>query len=362
MSTIHDRDELEIVRMRLAVVDGKLAELGHTREAREHREAIEQLRQGYERRSTSLARAHDAAAALRRFSSPAELLRHAPRALAEGTPFRRVLLSTIRDGSLLAVAAHFATSADSQAEVDPETDADRARDVVTQLRKSPPQLTHNLVESDVMRRRRAKLVSVVDGNDRVDPRLTETIGWSAYVAAPLTSGAAVIGMIHADLGAGMPVDVLARDMLGQFASVLSQVHESAELRRTLLRERDAVRRFLERLNALSISLADTPMTLGGRPDPGTAVMTLMPTVVSIAFSDATKDDRLVFSGLLTRRELDVLRLLADGHTNRTIADTLVLADTTVKFHVNSILRKLHVANRAEAVARYLSLLGTSSLP
>jgi DNA-binding NarL/FixJ family response regulator len=65
----------------------------------------------------------------------------------------------------------------------------------------------------------------------------------------------------------------------------------------------------------------------------------------------------VFAGLLTRRELDVLRLLADGNTNKAIADALVLSGATVKFHVNSILRKLHVANRAEAVSRYLSLLG-----
>ena len=66
---------------------------------------------------------------------------------------------------------------------------------------------------------------------------------------------------------------------------------------------------------------------------------------------------LVFDGLLTRRELDVLRLLAEGATNRTIADALVISETTVKFHVNSILRKLHVANRAEAVSRYLRLMG-----
>ena len=70
-----------------------------------------------------------------------------------------------------------------------------------------------------------------------------------------------------------------------------------------------------------------------------------------------RDDRVVFEGLLTRRELDVLRLLADGKTNKAIAEALVISDGTVKFHVNSILRKLRVANRAEAVSRYLRLLG-----
>ena len=70
-----------------------------------------------------------------------------------------------------------------------------------------------------------------------------------------------------------------------------------------------------------------------------------------------RDDRVVFEGLLTRRELEVLRLLADGQSNRAIADALVISGGTVKFHVNSILRKLHAANRAEAVSRYLRLLG-----
>ena len=51
-----------------------------------------------------------------------------------------------------------------------------------------------------------------------------------------------------------------------------------------------------------------------------------------------------------------MRLLAEGGTNRAIADTLVLSETTVKFHVNGILRKLRVANRAQAVARYLEIL------
>jgi DNA-binding NarL/FixJ family response regulator len=73
-----------------------------------------------------------------------------------------------------------------------------------------------------------------------------------------------------------------------------------------------------------------------------------------------RDDRVVFEGLLTRRELDVLRLLAEGKSNKAVASALVISDGTVKFHVNSILRKLHAANRAEAVSRYLRLLGMGS--
>jgi DNA-binding NarL/FixJ family response regulator len=53
---------------------------------------------------------------------------------------------------------------------------------------------------------------------------------------------------------------------------------------------------------------------------------------------------------LTARELDVIRLLAQGRTNQEIASTFVVSERTVKFHVSSILRKLGASNRTEAVA------------
>lgn len=51
---------------------------------------------------------------------------------------------------------------------------------------------------------------------------------------------------------------------------------------------------------------------------------------------------------LSEREVEVLRLLAQGASNRDIADRLVLAEGTVKNHVSNILMKLHAANRTHA--------------
>ncbi|WLT31529.1 response regulator transcription factor [Geothrix sp. PMB-07] len=51
---------------------------------------------------------------------------------------------------------------------------------------------------------------------------------------------------------------------------------------------------------------------------------------------------------LTPRELDVLKLLAEGQRNREIADALGLAEPTVKIHVNNLLRKLEAKDRTEA--------------
>ncbi len=52
---------------------------------------------------------------------------------------------------------------------------------------------------------------------------------------------------------------------------------------------------------------------------------------------------------LTERELDVLRLLARGLSNRAIGAELFISETTVKFHVGNLMRKLMVSRRAEAV-------------
>jgi DNA-binding NarL/FixJ family response regulator len=62
---------------------------------------------------------------------------------------------------------------------------------------------------------------------------------------------------------------------------------------------------------------------------------------------------------LSRRELEVLRLLAEGLTNREIAARLVLSTRTVDMHVRNILTKLRSHTRTEAAARAadLGLLG-----
>ena len=51
---------------------------------------------------------------------------------------------------------------------------------------------------------------------------------------------------------------------------------------------------------------------------------------------------------LTERELEVLRLIAHGKTNKDISEDLVLSEKTVKTHVSNILQKLHLSDRTQA--------------
>jgi DNA-binding NarL/FixJ family response regulator len=59
---------------------------------------------------------------------------------------------------------------------------------------------------------------------------------------------------------------------------------------------------------------------------------------------------------LTRRELEILQLVAEGHSNSQLARMLWVTEQTVKFHLSNIYRKLNVANRTEA-SRWAQLRG-----
>lgn len=306
-----------------------------------HDAVIARLRARYEGRFDALARARVAVAELREVTSPGAMLARAPAALGGGSRLRRTIVSVVRDGAMFAEAVHLAD------------EPGRAPQLLEQLRAVPVKLEHPLIETELLRRRRATIVVDAHVHPRVDRRMTELIGWEDYVAAPLLAGHTVIGVIHGDRGAGQPLDVLDRDVLWEFAAGLSQAHESATLRRMLRHEREQMRRFLEWVSARSSTLTDAPITLGAPTGPALPP----PEPLDDPLPPEGRDDRIVFAGILTRRELDVLRLLADGLTNRSIADGLVVSEATVKFHVNGILRKLDAANRAEAVTRYLALLG-----
>ena len=61
-------------------------------------------------------------------------------------------------------------------------------------------------------------------------------------------------------------------------------------------------------------------------------------------SAADEDD----ASVLTRRELEILQLVAEGHSNAQVGRMLWVTEQTVKFHLSNIYRKLDVANRTEA--------------
>lgn len=327
----------------VARLEAEAPELGEAAAQEAHDAQLRRLRGRFADRAGALERADRAVRRLREITSPAAMLERAPAELSASAELRRVVLSVVHGRVMTAEAVHV------------RGDEAASRTLLAALRARPLLLEHPLIEAEVLRRRRATVVAHAQEQPRVDRRMAETMGWHSYVVAPVAIRSRVIAVVHAD-GPEQPLDTLRRDVVWAFASGLAQAYESASLRRTLRREREEARRFLEWLDARSGALSDAAIELVPRELPPSAARD----AGGPASGPTVHDDGAALAGLLTRRELEVLRLLARGHTNRAIADELVISGGTVKFHVNSILRRLRVANRAEAVARYYALRGLAA--
>jgi NarL family two-component system response regulator LiaR len=75
---------------------------------------------------------------------------------------------------------------------------------------------------------------------------------------------------------------------------------------------------------------------------------LDPRVAGRVMRELNDDERRAGGGVLTERELEVLRLIARGLPNKSIAAELVVSEKTVKTHVSNILAKLQLADRTQA--------------
>ena len=76
---------------------------------------------------------------------------------------------------------------------------------------------------------------------------------------------------------------------------------------------------------------------------------LHPTIARMVIQEISQPPGLrPAGGPLTGREMVVLKLIARGLSNQHIAESLVISESTVRFHVSNILSKLHLANRTQA--------------
>lgn len=273
---------------------------------------------------------------LRRYSDQDALLSTVCEAAANAGGFERVMLSRV-DDDIWRPWHSFA-----------RTLGEPEQSFLEWMRDEPTiQLSHMLLESEMVRRRTAVIVYDATIDSRVYRPLAESAGQRSYVAAPLISDGRVIGLLHAD-NAGAPVDELDRDVLWFFAIGFAQVFERAVLLARLRDQRAEVMAVLKGVDDVLDELASTEIELATRSD-ATAVGLRRP------LRPPATERPAALENVLTSRELEVLALMATGATNERIAQRLVIATGTVKTHVKQILRKLRVENRAEAISQYLRL-------
>ncbi|MEN0134550.1 MAG: LuxR C-terminal-related transcriptional regulator [Rhodococcus sp. (in: high G+C Gram-positive bacteria)] len=253
----------------------------------------------------------DAVSELRRCSTAADLFDCAALVGNECLGFDRTLVSSVEDDTWQMRAMHV------------PADPAWARDIVAVGTSAPPRLDGALVESDVVDTGLPVLVMEVPDNPRVFRQLAVVGKSSSYAAAPVVLRGSVVGMIHADQY------FQRRDMRPDDRAVL--VAFAAGFGRVL-----------DHLH-LSDGLA--------------ALQAGMP--IRTAASARRIEPARGLGDVLSRRENEVMQLLAEGEANRQIAARMHLSETTVKTHVASILRKLRVRSRAEAVAVWLKATAAS---
>jgi DNA-binding CsgD family transcriptional regulator len=275
---------------------------------------------------------HRALARLRALESSAEASRRAPGELREACGFTRVMISSARGSRWMPDTMRRSDHADPDA-------VEFAR--FTQDDNEIP-LARLMPETEMVRHRVPVLVPGI-GSHAYQPLMRVTKSTS-YVAAPIVTTQRVIGFLHADrFGQGNDVTHGDLDSIALFAAEFGVLFEHAALQDRVRRQRT---NWTTMLRALIDDLESGPVTV---PPPSP------PNALFDGSASATKVEVVGSSHRepLTRRERDVVNLLATGATNQLIAQELVLTVDTVKTHVKHIMAKLHATSRADAVAKYL---------
>jgi DNA-binding CsgD family transcriptional regulator len=318
----------ELSRSELQELSVSLAKLQRTRRAFQDRIADERLR--------ALAGLQAVLVRLQAARSVASLLDRATEEVCNSSGFDRAILFRVDGRKMLAHSVH------------DEGDAEGAAALLEAARKDPPVLSQLPLETEMVRRRVPMLVLDPETNPDVHRPLALATRSRGYVAAPVfMRDGEVICFVHADRHRqDRQVDEFDRDLLWVFAEAFgSAIHRTVSSER-LRAQRDEVTAMLARITELMSELGDE--------EPAIAALDEDP-ALGRAASAAEADPPAQLRSLLTPREVDVIRLMATGETNASIATRLGISEATVKSHVKHILRKLRAGNRAEAVSRYVSL-------
>lgn len=269
---------------------------------------------------------------LRQATSLPGLFSLATRALCDEMGFGRAVLFSLRDHALVAESVHARGAPDEGGRL------------LKCLAGAPAPLRPSLHESEVLRRRMTLLVKDAVGDAHA---LAPLPGTRSYVAAPVICEAQAVTLLHADHGShGPAVTELERRAVSAFAEGFGYA-----LERCVLEER--LRRHSNRVLSL---VRSTEASVEELISPEVALPSAMPRIPRSRADSMPERERLE---MLTRREREVLAMLAEGETNARIAKRLVVSEDTVKTHVKHILRKLAVHNRSQAVSRYFRMCGPS---
>ena len=237
------------------------------------------------------------------------------------TSFRRILISELADGLLI---PRRLWSRDED---------DTAAALSAQLGKLAIPLAYPLIEAEIAASPRQPAVVVAAKEPRSPAKLRTLLRWDTYVVCAISLQDRAIGFLHAQPSRVSDVDyALDPHLLASYADGLARAFERASLREMLERHRHELHAAVVWMSG---ELAEPADREPRKPREA---------------ADPTGEPA---ADLLTPRETEVLSLLGRGQTNASIASSLMISESTVKFHVKNILLKLGAKSRADAVARHI---------
>ena len=299
----------------------------------------ELIEDGAARRTLALLAVQEGLSKLRAVDDVATIVDRAPRELVESCGFDRAVLFRVHEGRMVMESAYFGD------------DHDGAEKMVAFAQSVAPLLDHMLIETQMIRRRAPAIVRDARNDPRVNRQIVDFSMTRSYVAAPVMPTGTVIGFLHAErLYSGRTVDEIDRDTVWAFAEGFGYAYERTVLLERMRRQHEEVRRALASADEAARALQDADLDL----------RKIEPIERSPAARSLAEVQTRVMA-MLTRREVEVLRLMAAGRTNQQIADELVISAGTVKSHVKRVLRKLNATNRAEAASAYVRLASVPEL-
>jgi DNA-binding CsgD family transcriptional regulator len=285
-------------------------------------------------RFATLVSIHESMATLRLSTSTDELIEAAPGELIRSCGFTRAMISRVRGSRWVPEVLV----------IIPDLDPDEAAFQRFVAEEEIP-LAHMVLETDLVRRRMPILITDPVTNPRAYQPIVEVARSTSYTAAPIMPTGRVIGFLHADrFGQEFSVSCQDRDNLWTFAEHFGLLYERQILVDRIDRQRSDLHELLTRAIGAIDEICDAEIELARG------------SVTQVDATATATRPRTPLESLLSVREREVLELMASGATNNEIADALVLSEGTIKSHVKRILRKLHVENRAGAVARYIALV------
>lgn len=293
-------------------------------------------------RNARYAAVRNALSRLRGVDSVEQMLDRAPAELCR-CGFDRAIVSRVEESTWWVEAVHV--------KADPEW----ASDIVRAAREHPMQIDHPLIESEIMRRRAPVLVSDAQQDRRTNPAIGQASLSRSYVAAPIMPDGRIIGLLHADCyNSRRHVDEEDMAVLWLFAEGFGYAFQRTALSERLRAARNEIQRMARDI-ANSADELCTSQTVLGRRQVHDEKAAAAPVAASLAADSGIET-------LLSRREIEVVSLMAQGKSNGSIATHLVISEGTVKTHVKHILRKLKASNRAEAVFRYMRMAAVHGAP